>query len=132
MSWSLERRFGIQCQIAETAAQPSPAQYVSPPDSDLIEGDFLGEKLSGKKDPVSPAVTESSLLTSETGEEERTEETSTVLYRPVQTETPEPSYGSSHAGLVIGILLTVISLLIGAILYVVYQVTETKQSWMVA
>ena len=70
-------------------------------------------------------MTESSLLTSETGEEARTEETSTVLYRPVQTETPEPSYGSSHAGLVIGILLTVISLLIGAILYVVYQVRRT-------
>ena len=91
-------------------------------DSDLIEGDFLGEKLSGMKDSVSPVTTEASLLTSETGGEERTEETSTVLYFPVQTETPEPSYGSSHAGLVIGILLTVISLLIGAILYVVYQV----------
>ena len=78
-------------------------------------------------------MTENSLLTSETAEmEERREETSTVLYRPVQTETPEPSYGSSHAGLVIGILLTVISLLIGAILYVVYQVTENKQSLMVA
>ena len=72
---------------------------------------------------MSPVVTEPSLLTSETGGEARTEETSTtVLYRPVQTETPEPDYGSSHAGLVIGILLTVISLLIGAILYVVYQV----------
>ena len=75
---------------------------------------------------MSPEMTENSLLTSETGEEEeRREETSTVLYRPVQTETPEPSYGSSHAGLVIGILLTVISLLIGAILYVVYQVRYT-------
>ena len=55
------------------------------------------------------------------------EEESTVLTGPVQTETPEPSYGSSHAGLVIGILLTVISFLIGAILYVVYQVTETRE-----
>ena len=72
---------------------------------------------------MSPVVTEPGLLTSETGGEARTEETTTtVLYRPVQTETPEPDYGSSHAGLVIGILLTVISLLIGAILYVVYQV----------
>ena len=98
----------------------------------MIEGDFLGEKLSGNVDSVSPVVTESDLLTSETGVEERTEETSTVLYFPVQTETPEPSYGSSHAGLVIGILLTVISLLIGAILYVVYQVrnsdTETDSA----
>ena len=70
-------------------------------------------------------VTESS-LTSETAGDARTEETTTVLYRPVQTETPEPSYGSSHAGLVIGILLTVISLLIGAILYVVYQVRQAN------
>ena len=87
-----------------------------------IEGDFLGEKLSRKEDSTSRVATESS-LTSETAGEARTGEPSTtVLYRPVQTETPEPSYGSSHAGLVIGILLTVISLLIGAILYVVYQV----------
>ena len=95
----------------------------------VIEGDFLGEKLSRKKDSTSLAATESSLsLTSEAAGEAVTEaETSTtVLYRPVQTETPEPSYGSSHAGLVIGILLTVISLLIGAILYVVYQVRQAN------
>ena len=113
----------LRTQIRNPVLESSNCSPAQPLDSDLIEGDFLGEKLSGKKDSVSPVVTESNLLTSETEGEARTEETSTtVLYRPVQTETPEPSYGSSHAGLVIGILLTVISLLIGAILYVVYQV----------
>ena len=81
--------------------------------------------LSRKKDELSRRVTEeeeeyrevTSLVTDP-------EEETTILYSPVQTETPDPSYGSSHAGLIIGILLTVISFLIGAILYVVYQVTE--------
>merc|ERR1719219_192587 len=86
----------------------------------FTSSDFLTEIPTRKRDSVSLSVTEDSLRT-ETGGEERREETSTVLYRPVQTETPDQSYGSSHAGLVIGILLTVISLLIGAILYVVYQ-----------
>ena len=53
-----------------------------------------------------------------------TEPPSTVEYSAVQTEAPHQSYGSSHAGLIIGILLTIISLLIGAILYVVYQVCK--------
>ena len=53
-----------------------------------------------------------------------TEKTSTVQYSAVQTEAPHESYGSSHAGLIIGILLTIISLLIGAIVYVVYQVIK--------
>ena len=87
----------------------------------------MTEMLSRKKEELARSVTEEV-----TSPVTVSEEPSTVLYNPVQTETPEPSYGSSHAGLVIGILLTVISLLIGAILYVVYQVTETKQSWMVA
>ena len=55
-----------------------------------------------------------------------TEPPSTVEYSAVQTEAPRQSYGSSHAGLIIGILLTIISLLIGAILYVVYQVCNSK------
>ena len=55
-----------------------------------------------------------------------TESPSTILYSAVQTETPTQEYGSSNAGLVIGILLTIISFLIGAILYVVYQVREKK------
>ena len=87
----------------------------------------MTEMLSRKKEELARSVTEEV-----TSPVTVSEEPSTVLYNPVQTETPEPSYGSSHAGLVIGILLTVISLLIGAILYVVYQVTETKQSYMEA
>ena len=53
-----------------------------------------------------------------------TPEVSTVQYSEVQTEAPASQYGSSHAGLIIGILLTIISLLLGAILYVVYQVSD--------
>ena len=77
--------------------------------------------LSRKKEELARSVTEEV-----TSPVTVSEEPSTVLYNPVQTETPEPSYGSSHAGLVIGILLTVISLLIGAILYVVYQVRQAN------
>ena len=63
-------------------------------------------------------------------EEEREEssitpETSTVQFSAVQTETPQQD-SSSHAGLIIGILLTIISFLVGAILYVVYQVCESS------
>ena len=54
--------------------------------------------------------------------EYNTESPSTILYSAVQTETPAQNYGSSSAGLIIGILLTIISFLVGAILYVVYQV----------
>lgn len=54
---------------------------------------------------------------------------STMEFRRVQTEAPEVvQYSSSHAGLIIGILLTIISLLIGAILYVVYQVSLSMKS----
>ena len=54
---------------------------------------------------------------------------STVEFRRVHTEAPEViQYSSSHAGLIIGILLTIISLLIGAILYVVYQVSNLLTS----
>ena len=54
---------------------------------------------------------------------------STMEFRRVQTEAPEVvQYSSSHAGLIIGILLTIISLLIGAILYVVYQVRFSMKS----
>ena len=54
---------------------------------------------------------------------------STMEFRIVQTEAPEVvQYSSSHAGLIIGILLTIISLLIGAILYVVYQVKFSIKS----
>ena len=84
--------------------------------------------MSRKKDQLSRRMTEDRIeYTEETSSVTVSEDPSTVQYSPVQTETPEPSYGSSHAGLVIGILLTVISLLIGAILYVVYQVTDIRQ-----
>ena len=48
---------------------------------------------------------------------------STLVFSSVQTEAPEVTQYSSHAGLIIGILLTIISLLIVAILYVVFQVS---------
>ena len=53
---------------------------------------------------------------------------STLVFSSVQTEAPEVTqYSSSHAGLIIGILLTIISLLIGAIIYVVFQVSNAMQ-----
>ena len=54
---------------------------------------------------------------------------STLVFSSVQTEAPEVTqYSSSHAGLIIGILLTIISLLIGAIIYVVFQVSNAMLS----
>lgn len=78
------------------------------------------------KGEVTPGVFEYADIYEDLTTEYYTESPSTVLFSAVQTETPAQNYGSSSAGLVIGILLTIISFLIGAILYVVYQVRERK------
>ena len=76
--------------------------------------------LNEKKEKKIPGLSMTESVTSYTASLDE----STLVFSSVQTEAPEVTqYSSSHAGLIIGILLTIISLLIVAILYVVFQVS---------
>ena len=111
--------------------KPSPSVIEAPVDSD----DQLGPVVDlGSLDPgrteaasisVSPSTVEYSAVQTQVLHNGLFIIYFSYIFPIFQEPPPEPEdYESSHAGLVIGILLTIISLLVGAILYVVYQVSD--------
>ena len=113
--------------------KPSPSVIEAPVDND--DDDQLGPVVDlGSLDPghteaasisVSPSTVEYSAVQTQVLHNGLFIIYFSYIFPILQEPPPEPGdYESSHAGLVIGILLTIISLLVGAILYVVYQVSD--------